>query len=129
MDLRALDTKGQPVAVDHANGLAAIRALVAARAPELALDADLAVGSAGGDDLSDRADQGFDADLGATALREPDPEEGLPDLDDRGDADEDEAPRLRDDEDGEDDCDDEEHDLHPKEPSRERAGPRIILAG
>src|SRR6187431_2452261 len=109
MHLLGLDEKGEAVALDDAHPGPLVRPGLAARAPELSLDPNLPFRPACGRHFGPRAEHGLRAHLHAVALREPDPEEGLADLDHGRHADQDEAPWRRDDEDGEDDRDDEDH--------------------
>src|SRR4029078_4499032 len=109
MHLRGLDEKGQAVALSHPHPGSLLSPGLAARTPELSLDAHLSFRPASGCHFGPRAEHGFAAHFHAVALREPDPEEGLADLDHGRHADQDEAPWRRDDEDGEDDRDDENH--------------------
>src|SRR6476659_10380518 len=85
--------------------LAHLRAPCAARAPELSPNADASVGTARLHHDRIGADQAFGAGDGTPALREPDPEPALADLEGHGGEDGHEAPRRREDEEREQDRD------------------------
>jgi hypothetical protein len=105
----AIGEQDEPVSIDDAHRVARIRARLAARAPQLPAQANLSIGPARRDHERRSTDQRLCPHLDPAALREPDPEERLADLDERGYPDEDEPPRRGDDEHGEDDCDYKKH--------------------
>src|SRR6266545_3050124 len=111
--------EGKTLSADDADGLAGLGARLAPRPPELALDANLPGGPAGGLHHGARSDQRFRAGLDAPPSREADPEIGLRHLDDGACSYEHEPPRRRHDEERQEDGSDEEQRLL-KRP--ERAG-------
>jgi hypothetical protein len=101
VQLHLLDDERQPV--DH-NDADALSRRPAAHAPALAVQAKPAVGV----HLTDAADERFHADGRAAAVRPAPPEPRLAELDRTAAGDCQPAPRLVEDEDREQDCDDEE---------------------
>jgi hypothetical protein len=108
MDRGGLHEKEQPAPSDHPNALARAGTFLASRRPELTLDANLAFGKARRRHDGDIADEGLGARLHPSAAREPQPEEGLADLDDGRRGDDCEPPGAANDEDGQEYGEDEE---------------------
>ena len=93
--------------LDH-DLVARVGALLAARPPQLTGDADPALRPAGEDHHPARAGQRLGAGDRLSATREPEPEPGLGELEDRRGRDERDSPARRQPQDGDDDCQDEE---------------------
>ncbi len=93
----------------NGDAVADIRAGVASCPPWLAGDTDLPKRTACGNDLANLADERLRPDRRPTASRQPDLEPQLGDLEGRANGDDRQVPRVRKDEDGEEDRDDQEH--------------------
>src|SRR5688500_1772291 len=106
---RSLHDEREAVERPDAHALTPVRSLLAARSPQLTLQAHLTEWCAPSHHLADRSDERLRPHLDLAPAGEPDPEQGLGDLDDRDDDHERNRPSGREYEDGQENRADEEH--------------------
>jgi hypothetical protein len=94
-DPKALYDEREVVARDNGNGFPRLRALCAARLPDLSIEIDLAVGAAGGCDRRDPPDQGLNTRLGTAVPNCAIPERQFAEEECNAHGETDEVPRRR----------------------------------